>query len=359
MTSRQHTLTDVRVAAEGIDAGDIAWHALPFTTHSEIMDDALFRHGLGLSQILDRRFGRRTLDDFARALAPVRNSLPVVTGELGDMWIHGTGTDPWKTSRFRALCRLHRELAPGASDAPTATGLRRMADRLLLVPEHTWGLNCSVYLFEPSRYARPDFEAVRGTPPYRRMEQSWEEQREYVRQAAACLDNTPLAAKARAALADLEPRPPCGDGLPPCMPDTVFETPHFRLAFDAATGAVASLTALDGGRAWADATHPLGALRYEVFCLADYERYLRQFVTQLDVEWVRAWAICGRWRGMPDRQPRRRPGRPRSARAAGIRSPAARPRGRDAFQPAQHHLPDQFSQWYDEDGRFRFRLSFA
>ena len=32
--------------------------------------------------------------------------LPVVTSEIGDTWIHGTGTDPAKTSAFRGLLRL-------------------------------------------------------------------------------------------------------------------------------------------------------------------------------------------------------------------------------------------------------------
>src|SRR5688500_14361333 len=29
-----------------IEAGDIVWHALPFTTHTELMDESLFRFGL-------------------------------------------------------------------------------------------------------------------------------------------------------------------------------------------------------------------------------------------------------------------------------------------------------------------------
>ena len=46
---------------EAILAGDIVWHGLPFTVHSEVMDPDLFRFGLTLSQELDRRFGRRTI----------------------------------------------------------------------------------------------------------------------------------------------------------------------------------------------------------------------------------------------------------------------------------------------------------
>ena len=44
-----------------ITSGDITWHALPFTTHSELMDASLFRFGLSLSQALDQRFGKRTI----------------------------------------------------------------------------------------------------------------------------------------------------------------------------------------------------------------------------------------------------------------------------------------------------------
>lgn len=44
-----------------IARGDIAWHALPFTTHSENMDASLFRFGLSLSAALDRRFDKHTI----------------------------------------------------------------------------------------------------------------------------------------------------------------------------------------------------------------------------------------------------------------------------------------------------------
>ena len=51
-----------RKAAEaGILAGDLRWHGLPFTVHSELMDQDLFRYGLSLSRELDRRFGVQTV----------------------------------------------------------------------------------------------------------------------------------------------------------------------------------------------------------------------------------------------------------------------------------------------------------
>lgn len=50
----------VRRLERAIERGVITWHALPFTTHTELMSPALFRAGLSFSDELDRRFGRRT-----------------------------------------------------------------------------------------------------------------------------------------------------------------------------------------------------------------------------------------------------------------------------------------------------------
>jgi len=43
-----------------VSAGDIAWHALPFTWQTELMDPSLIAGAIGLSQSLDRRFLRTT-----------------------------------------------------------------------------------------------------------------------------------------------------------------------------------------------------------------------------------------------------------------------------------------------------------
>jgi hypothetical protein len=50
----------VRGLERAIERGIIRWHALPFTTHSELMSPALFRAGLSFGQELDRRFGKTT-----------------------------------------------------------------------------------------------------------------------------------------------------------------------------------------------------------------------------------------------------------------------------------------------------------
>lgn len=43
-----------------IARGDIAWHALPFTWQTELMDPSMISGSIGLSRTLDQRFGRKT-----------------------------------------------------------------------------------------------------------------------------------------------------------------------------------------------------------------------------------------------------------------------------------------------------------
>lgn len=50
----------VRRLEQAIERGLIRWHALPFTTHSELMTPALFRAGLSYAAALDKRFGMKT-----------------------------------------------------------------------------------------------------------------------------------------------------------------------------------------------------------------------------------------------------------------------------------------------------------
>jgi hypothetical protein len=45
---------------KAIAAGDIAWHALPFTLQTELLDESMISGAIALSESLDRRFGRTT-----------------------------------------------------------------------------------------------------------------------------------------------------------------------------------------------------------------------------------------------------------------------------------------------------------
>ncbi len=109
-----------------------------------------------------------TLNAFAKGLARIRGRLPVITQEIGDTWIHGTGSDPRKVSALKALLRLndawnkdgiwakHNIVLEDGRNACSA-----FLTELLLICEHTWGLDVKKYLADYQNWNRSDFEAAR------------------------------------------------------------------------------------------------------------------------------------------------------------------------------------------------------
>lgn len=382
--------------------GDIAWHALPFTTHTELMDASLFRFGLSISQQLDQRFGKTTIaakmtdvpghtigmvpllaeagvkflhlgvnpastvpdvpplfvwkrgasevvvaysgdygtvtaipggrdvlaveftgdnhgphsaeqvravyakyrerfpgarigvgrfDDFAELAWKARGRLPVIADEIGDTWIHGVGTDPKKVAQFRALCRLrNRWLAEPGLDQAKHFEIANFSRALLLVPEHTWGMDIKSNLAEFESYAPAALRALRQTEKGRRVEASWQEQRGQLMQAVGQLRQPQLAMAAAQALREAEAGAPDRAGMTPVAdPAAEIGTAHFKLCLDPRTGAVCRLVARTDNRLWASKQNPLALFRYQTFDQADYDRFTGQYLR--DVEKTGGWAI--------------------------------------------------------------------
>ncbi|HSH78308.1 MAG TPA: DUF5054 domain-containing protein [Herpetosiphonaceae bacterium] len=377
---------------EAIAAGDITWHALPFTTHTELLDPSLFNFALSLSADLDRRFGKQTiagkmtdvpghtrgivpllaaagiqflhigvnpashtpdvppvfvwrnltgaevvvmyhhgsyddlmivpglsdaiyfahtddnqgpqtpqqvletfqklrallpgarviastLDAFARKIHALKPRLPVVQAEIGDTWIHGVGSDPLKTSRFRELQRLRGAWLASGQVRADDKRIAEFSRHLLMVPEHTWGLDEKVFLGDEQAYAAAIFRSVRPTGGFRLMEESWIEQRAYIDTTVAALGDTPQATEARSALAALSATEPHMSGFARVdAAAACVETRHFRIGFEPDTGAIAQLESKISGRVWSDADHPLALFGYQVFGQAEYDRFLDQYL---------------------------------------------------------------------------------
>jgi hypothetical protein len=162
-----------------------------------------------------------SLDDFARHVRSVKDDLPVVEEEIGDTWIHGITTDPLKTAWFRKLLRLKDTwITRGALDLSSET-YGKFMEPLLLVTEHTWGMDCKIHLQDFTNWKKEDFGKARaadlvdieklssknrsilnsmGNPPaatYSGFEASHQEQRDYIRSALSALPPD-LAAEAAA-----------------------------------------------------------------------------------------------------------------------------------------------------------------
>lgn len=214
------------------------------------------------------------LNDLAVELRGIRDSLPVISMELGDTWIHGLGTAPRKVSRFRALLRL-------AKTAPQ--DVRESLYRsLLLVPEHTWGMDEKTWLADFENYTRESFYAVRGNENYQRMEQSWAEQEAYVTAAVDALPDGEFKNQALALMEECSIAKPDFDAMTPVSENTA-SLGAWEIGWNDA-GTIVSLK--KDGRVYADAEHPMAQFFYESFSSADVcafqDRYIKPHMREVD-----------------------------------------------------------------------------
>jgi hypothetical protein len=110
---------------QAITMGDIAWHALPFTWQTELMDPSLISGGLGFSRTLDRRFGRTTT---GAKMTDVPGHTRAIVGALAangvkflDIGVNSASTPPdvppifvWKDAAGRSLIVMYHLHAYGS-----------------------------------------------------------------------------------------------------------------------------------------------------------------------------------------------------------------------------------------------------
>ena len=216
------------------------------------------------------------LNDLALAIRPVAKYLPVVTQEIGDTWIHGSGTDPRKLSTYRALLRLAASCGEEERKA--------MFRSLLLIPEHTWGVNEQVWLIDVENYSREHFEAVRHQPNYQKMEESWQEQREYVLQAVKNLEGFPVQQAAQSAIEEYRREEPDFAALERIDGNEITVN-GWRMGWNE-KGALCCLE--KNGRSYASEDHVLGTFRYEAFSEKDVNAFMDRYLKphMRNVEWA-------------------------------------------------------------------------
>lgn len=234
---------------------------------------------------LHRRFpGARivatNLSTIAAALRSTRERLPLVTQEIGDTWIYGPPSDPGKVARYRELCRLRREwLASGKFHAGDATEMA-LTSRLILMPEHNWGLSTGQYLKNHELYTPAQLNEARVVKPeFQKVDDEWTAKRRNVDIAVLTLPQA-LQQEASLRLATLKPARVGRAGLKPLQPGDNLETTNFTLSIDPAHGAIVKFRDKKSGREWASPEHPLALFRYETFTSADFARFNTQYNTQ-------------------------------------------------------------------------------
>ena len=177
-----------------------------------------------------------TIDDFADVIWEKRDQLPIFEGEMGDSWIHGAATDPYKSASLRVLMALKSKWLSEGSLGRDSEEYKGFSDALLCIAEHTCGMDSKTYFSDYGHYLKKDFIKARKADKvkfrhlfsdwpqsilplvslfdgrrkrgyYSVIEKSWTEQREYVKKALNALCDTHRK-EAEEVLASLIPKKP-------------------------------------------------------------------------------------------------------------------------------------------------------
>ena len=102
-----------------------------------------------------------TIDDFAEVIWEVREKLPVFEGEMGDTWIHGSATDPYKSASLRTLINLKNQWLNDGSLDRNSDEYKNLVDAILCTAEHTCGMDSKTYFSDYGHYLKKDFNKAR------------------------------------------------------------------------------------------------------------------------------------------------------------------------------------------------------
>ncbi len=114
---------------EAIAQGDIAWHAIPFTWQTEVMNPSMIAASIGLSKSLDRRFGRTTtgakMTDVPGHTRGLISPIAAEGVKLLDIGVNGGSTTPdvpplfvWKDTRGASIVVMYHKDYGGVVRVP-------------------------------------------------------------------------------------------------------------------------------------------------------------------------------------------------------------------------------------------------
>lgn len=248
-----------------------------------------------------------TLDAFASELEKVKDALPLVTGEIGDSWIWGVGSDPVKTQMMRAInrqrtaCIASGSCPPAGAPAAENPAVYNMSRLLVKGSEHTWGISVNTFgSFQNKGWSNVKFHKNRldGEGFIQQYEQEWKSQ--YAFAVDLPLDALATSASSAAKVirggvaeeqAALAPKSadPAAEGFQKVGSNSVLSRLGGWCDFgvDAASGAVTTLVDYGSepqGVAWASPSRPLGLQRYQSLTEVDYAAWRKTYLIS-DCNW--------------------------------------------------------------------------
>lgn len=229
--------------------------------------EVLLVYDIVRSQFPNARINASKFEDFIEVLTPYKSKLPVVTKEMGDVWIQGTSSDPLKTVVTRALYRVRSDCFKQGRcslDDPRVYNASRFMLKLF---EHTWGSDGNG--IDNINWANEDFYKVlyNMSTGYHNLTVFWDEQRYFVRLALEALGNHSLVKDLHTEFLKMNPAMPDLTGFNKVDKTSWAKCGGFQLQFDK-KGMIAGLKT-PSGEEWSN----LGWFVYKSYNQTDYDEF--------------------------------------------------------------------------------------
>ena len=222
-------------------------------------------------------------DVFVRELVKYKSLLPVYTGEMGDTWIQGVASDPWKTAVVRETMRLRSGCLTSGECSMSDERFVAFSLMLLKSGEHTWGKDVKTYLHDTTNWTNAEFHAVQNDGSFVDMVNSWIEQRMWGASfPVELLGDHPLRVAIQTAIDSMRfnGEVPTNGYKQVSDISTKFNCGGIELQFSNTTGAIVHLLDMRSPSkpiTYADSSHQLAEIVYQTFTSADYNTYFSEY----------------------------------------------------------------------------------
>ena len=222
-------------------------------------------------------------DAFVEKLLTVQ--LPVYSNEIGDTWIHGVASDPFKTAKTREMMRQRRTCISKGLCKEDDQVLNAFSALLLKNGEHTWGKDVKTYLHDITHWSNSQFHSEMSKSNFEDMVKSWVEQRNWgldypLHEILG--DNHPLSSMIQEGIKEL-----VFDGH--ISTDTFKQIDissktkcgSFEIGFSSTTGAINHLEYIQqtgSPLVFATEDNPIAQIIYQTYTADDYKTFLDEYV---------------------------------------------------------------------------------
>ena len=230
-----------------------------------------------------------TFDNFTQHLDAVRDTLPIVTQEIGDSWIYGCPSDPKKVAMISVVNRAWEEyLGKGGERTPGFLNATRLALKGI---EHTWGRDRKSNLKDSTTWENADFHTMRvsgvNKTQFQILENSYWEQREWAfaqpLEALKAHGPASLYDAVTKGFAELTPTVPNLSGFTKVDAAGTFALANgMTIGFSNVTGGISTLKLTADSPSIASEANQLLLVNYTSYSQEDYTAFIKDYASMPD-----------------------------------------------------------------------------